>query len=60
MFNTGSSAQTIQLPRMHGSEEEARGMNSDIAFQAEEWIFQHPDLSHDEIANLPPAEVDIK
>lgn len=60
MFNTESSAQTIQLPRMHGSEEEARGMNFDIAFQAEEWIFQHPDLSHDEIANLPPAEVDIK
>lgn len=34
---------------------EAIGMNRDIAFQAEEWIFEHPDLQHDEIDDLLPA-----
>lgn len=39
--------------RLPATRDEAVGMNRDIAFQAEDWIFQHPDLKHEEINSLP-------
>jgi hypothetical protein len=46
---------TVRVPpRQRGTREEAEGMNYDIAFQAEELIFEHPELSHHELGGLPP------
>jgi len=47
-------------PRMMATRNEAEGMNRDIAFQAEEWIFHHPDLTHNEIKDLPKREPRIR
>jgi len=41
--------------QMRVTRSEAIEMNRDIAFQAEEWIFEHPDLRHGEISDLPLA-----
>lgn len=40
-------------PRQSATRKEAAGMNRDVALQAEDWIFEHPDLAHVELEGLP-------